>query len=324
MNTIAHHSGIGPLGGRTPYGGRTPGGALLPQPVGDPSWTTPGPPTDFTVGVVDTGALLTWANHTAHPYLAHHLSLCPEDDEDVVRPVADGVLPSLGPADGHGTFVAGLILKEAPQARIRMAGALDVQRVAPNGLGAAEDRTVAAAIRALAVNPRVQVINLSFGGAVFSEDYERPTLLRAALEDVDYDRVAVVAAAGNEPSGARVWPAAFDGVIAVGAAEHVGELSLGAPQVAEFSNRGSWVAAYANGVKVVGPYLDQTTLMPAADDAHLFRGWASWSGTSFAAASVSGRIARLAMDRGVSGAWAARLLLDEAEDMPGELGKLIR
>ncbi len=350
MDIITQRGGLRPLSGRTPAGvgrtptsvgrtptsvGRTPGGVLHPVPVPRPDgWPDHGPGTDFTVGVVDTGALLTWEGGTAHPFIADRLSLCPEDDVDDFGS-ADG-WPGLGPADGHGTFVAGLILREAPLARVRMMGALDVSQVGPDGLGAAEDRVVAAAIRALAVNPRVQVINLSFGGGVFAEGYEPPELLHAALADVDFDRVAVVAAAGNEGGHARVWPAAFDGVISVGAFDHRAPyLPAGhepeEPVVADFSNRGSWVTAYAPGVDVEGPFIDQTQpdLRPDAlgsggVSAPVFEGWARWSGTSFAAATVSGIIARTAIERGVSGAWAAAMVLDEAETFPGESGKLLR
>jgi hypothetical protein len=335
MDIIAQPTGLGPLSvgrsptsvGRSPTSvGRSPGGALRPVPIDPPlGWPAPGSETDLTVGVVDTGALLTWDGGTAHPFIASRLSLCPEDDaDDVGSPQG---WPGLGPADGHGTFVTGLILQQAPRARVRMMGALDVSSAGPDGLGAAEDNVVAAAIRALAVNPRVQVINLSFGGGVFAEAYEPPEQLRAALAEVDFERVAVVAAAGNGGGYARVWPAAFDGVISVGAFDGAAL----EPALADFSNRGSWVTAYAPGVDVDGPFIDQTqpalrAAAPAGRGVSVpeFTGWARWSGTSFAAATVSGLIARTAIERGVCGAWAAEILLQEADAFPGETGKLLR
>jgi subtilisin family serine protease len=312
---------------RTPGSARTPGGSDL-EPAPDPGWKPLGEATDFTVGVVDTGVLLTWPGRTTHPWLAGHVAICPEDDEDRLTVPGDGLLPTLAPGDGHGTFVTGLVLREAPRARVRMHAAIDTSAVGPDGLGDAEDRMVAAAIRSLALDPRVQVINLSFGGGVFGDRNGPPALIAAALAEVDTDRVAVVAAAGNDPSGVRSWPAAFDGVIAVGAWAMD---ALGEYQLADFSNRGSWVEAYAAGVAVVGPFLDQGTLgVPlTAEDADgngvddWFRGWAAWSGTSFAAAVFSGRVAAHALAHGVTGAHAARRLLELAPQMPGEQGRLI-
>jgi hypothetical protein len=325
-------------------GGRTPGGAVGPEPTDDPDWDELGEPTDFTVGVVDTGILLTWPERMPHPWLVRHLSICPEDDEDLIGPAdADGVA-TLSVADGHGTFVSGLVLREAPRARVRMYGVVDDQLSPDDGLGRAEDRMVAAAIRVLAVDPRVQVINLSFGGGVFADGDEPPALLEAALADVDLTRVAVVAAAGNEPSGVRTWPAAFPGVIAVGAVD-TSVRGDGPPLVASFSNRGDWVDAYAPGVAVTGPFFEGAALVPRdepptrpSDDAYgegfpppflgpelrRFGGWASWSGTSFAAATVSGRIAALAMEHGITGAAAANRLLADSPTLAGQAGVLVR
>jgi hypothetical protein len=312
---------------------RAPGGASGdPVPIDDPGWTALDDPGEFTVGVVDTGVLLTWDGRMTHPWLSRHVSICPEDDEDTLATATGDDLPTLRDGDGHGTFVTGLILKEAPRARVRMYAAIDTESAAQDGLGQNEDRLVAAAIRSLAVNPRIQVINLSFGGGVFDDRTGPPTLLQEALEDVDFRRVAVVAAAGNEPSGTPTWPAAFTGVIGVGA---VHEAVAGYPALAPFSNRGSWVAAYASGVDVAGPFLngaaqltptvraDQGELQLAPGAPRLYEGWASWSGTSFAAATVSGRIAAYAMERGLSGADAAAELLADAPVMPGQSGKLI-
>ena len=198
--------------------------------------------------MVDTGILLSGPQRMPHPWLLRHLSICPEDDEDVIASLGDGLLPTLGLADGHGTFVAGLVLRQAPRAQVRVHGVIDAQRVGPEGLGSGEDRMVAAAIRMLAVNPRVQVINLSFGGGVFADGSEPPALLGAALEDVDFDRVAVVAAAGNDPSGIRTWPAAFPVSSPVGAVDPADLDEDQKPRLASFSNRGSWVDAYAAGV----------------------------------------------------------------------------
>ncbi len=330
MDIMAQAPGSRPLppSGMVFHGGRTPGGAGRPHPARDPNLPRLPDRSDVTVGVVDTGVLLSWEG-LAHPWIRSHVSICPEDDEDLLATRADGRQPALGVADGHGTFVTGLILGEAPRVLVRVHAAVDAEVVGPDGLGAAEDRLVAAAIRALAVDPRVQVINLSFGGGVFAEDHEPPELLRAALEDVDFSRVAVVASAGNEPSGEPTWPAAFPGVIGVGAVDASEVDGDGQPTLAPFSNHGSWVDAYASGVDVVGPFLDEGELRHAsaadADGGRTegFHGWATWSGTSFAAATVSGRIAASAVENDLCGAEAAAAVLAAAPPMPGQSGRLI-
>jgi len=248
------------------------------------------------------------------------------DDEDPLQTGAHelGTLGYLADADGHGTFVSGLILREAPTARIDMRGALDKARKHDDFLGSDDDEAVAAAVGALALDPDVQVINLSFGGGVFADE---PKGLGRVLAGLD-DRIAVVAAAGNDAKkDTPVWPAAFDGVISVGALdERRVRPPDGAPPRAPFSNYGSWVDAYAGGVQLLGPFVYFDEADEADDDKadevddylvgprppQRFRGWARWSGTSFAAAVVSGRIAQIAAERGITGAQAAWALLDES------------
>lgn len=300
--------------GFTLFGNRIIGGFDPPVAVGHPGWENLGPLPGraYAVGLVDTGIVLH-ADGSAHEWFGeNHLSFCRDDDEDVI---AQG-RPYLEDGAGHGTFVAGLILKEAPTARIRIWGAVDKQHPQlgdEDGLDSLDDFAVATAIRALAINPDVLVINLSFGGGVFEDN--APTELKAALDSLDFDRVAVVAAAGNDASDRKAWPAADPRVTSVGAfdAHH---MSTGTtPPRAQFSNYGDWVTAYASGVEVRGPFVDYKE---TGDDQfpprppQEFTGWASWSGTSFAAATVSGRIAQLAIDQDMHGAQAARALLDAA------------
>jgi subtilisin family serine protease len=182
-------------------------------------------------------------------------------------------------------------------------------------LGDDDDQRVAEAVRSLALDPDVQVINLSFGGGVFES---KPTSLDKALQELDH-RVAVVAAAGNGASDKPVYPAAFAliaEVISVGALDERRLVPPGAtPPQAAFSNYGHWVKAYASGVQVLGPfvYFDETggDVYGLRPPQH-FRGWARWSGTSFAAATVSGRIAQTAIERGITGAQAAQAVLGES------------
>jgi hypothetical protein len=294
-------------------GGRTPGGATEPVLVGD-SHPPLRPATSLTVGVIDTGIVLGRKGRP-HPWFGDdHLSYCRADDEDVLAQGAG----KRAPADGHGTFVAGVVLREAPTARIRMWGVLDKKRVPTDfdGLIDDDDAAVAAAIGALAINPHVQVINLSFGGGFWAEG-SKPPRLQYALERLFAARtdVAVVASAGNEPTSPTVWPAAFDNVVSVGALDETKPLARGdTPPFAPFSNSGDWIDAFAGGVDVLGPfgYPDGT------------QGWARWSGTSFAAAIVSGRIAQVAIERGINGALAVQAVLEESEPISGRTAVWVR
>jgi subtilisin family serine protease len=307
--------------------GRTWGGHDRPKPVEDPRWQALPAASKATVGVIDTGIALR-SDGRPHQWFGDHLSYCPDEDVDVLPESAPYV--RLGSADGHGTFVTGLILLEAPDVRVRMWGVIGregtpiTEGTRP---GPDDDRAVAAAIRLLAINPNVAVINLSFGGGVFVEE-DPPPLLRAALRDIDYDRVAVVASAGNDGSAKKAWPAAFKNVIAVGALDDTDHQQREAPPIAAFSNWGGWIRAYASGVMLVGPFVDFKEsgfvlvegegFLPSDDDQpREYKGWAQWSGTSFAAATVSGRIAHVAQERNISGARAAKELLDEAPTIHG-------
>lgn len=313
MAAAPHRPGFALLGGN-----RVPREFDRPIVAEKPSWEDLEPCAGpYTVGVVDTGIVLDADGKPPTWFGEGHLSMCAEDDTDII----EGSSGHLDEGDGHGTFVAGLILREAPAARIRMWGVLDKQRpraAERGGLDSVDDFAVAAAIRALALNPNVKVINLSFGGGVFAE-HKPPTQLKDALDLLDYDRVAVVAAAGNDGIGDKVWPAAFEHVISVGAVEESGPLEPGdTPPFASFTNHGDWITAFANGKHVLGPFVDY--METGEVDGHAsqdFKGWARWSGTSFAAAIVSGRIAQLAAERGIPGALAAKELLAEAPKIRG-------
>jgi membrane-anchored mycosin MYCP len=122
-------------------------------------------------------------------------------------------------------------------------------------------------------------------------------LLSTAVSRLGPD-VVVVAAAGNHGDLDRrqppyagphetskpTFPAALDGVVAVGAATDEGKPTSFTPL-----NK-YWIDLLAPGENVLSTYLEGEVLL---DDktAEPFRGLARWSGSSFAAALVSGAIA---------------------------------
>lgn len=255
----------------------------------------PAGPSMIKVGVVDTGIVLHDDDQDGkpHPWLDGRVEF---DSKDEDRLPADGLM--LSQTDGHGTLVAGIVLGEAPRASVRIRRAV--------GDDNEDDKTVAAAITALACEG-VKLINLSFSGDV-SVELEQPEEIGKAIAALDAD-VVVVAAAGNTGTTTKVWPAAFDRVIAVGAVERMFLMPT------SYTSRGEWVDAYAPGDSLLGPYChyDETELFPdVVLQAQRYEGWAVGTGTSFAAAVVTGRIADLAIKAGIPADMAAKLLLQES------------
>ena len=259
-----------------PYWGGGPGGP--------PRTTTKAPPAPpaqaavkgagVSVAVLDTGIVADWQSNG---WFDTRVVAEPGDVEELDAD-ADTVLDQQA---GHGTFIAGVIAAEAPLARIR------TMRVM-SSYGLVSDVQAAAAI--LAVSDH-DVISLSFGG--YCQGDRPPPTVTSALAFVRPEAV-VVAAAGNAGSDRLFWPAAVKSVIAVGAHDG-GE----PPQRACFSNFGWWVDCCALGVDVHSVFVafDNWPPGPAKED---FEGHALWSGTSFAAPLVAGRIAALAESGGMT------------------------
>jgi len=272
----------GPEEGPEPV--RAGGESDVPGPVA-------GPP---RIAVLDTG--FDHAVKHLHPGLFERLEY--DGDEDPV--MSDGVLAYEA---GHGTFIAGIIMKHSPELHIRQVRVLD-----PAGVG--DDVTVALG---LSRERGAAVINLSLGG--YTHGGRPPVALAAALAQLD-DSIAVVAAAGNNNSDEPFWPAAFKGVVAVGALD----TTVGKLERAKFSNYGHWVDVYAPGVHVHSTYLDGMYQEPGKHLAHL-TGWARWSGTSFAAPQVAAEIAKRVRD-GVKARQAAHQVLGETTWLP-EVGAIM-
>jgi membrane-anchored mycosin MYCP len=222
------------------------------------------------VGVLDTGLFPnSWL---AGSYLAPSESLLDVQSETPFPYAA-----------GHSTFVSGLILRHAPGATLVVRQVLDPE-------ASAESWEVAEALVQHSLGG-VDVINASFGS--FTDDDQPPLVLETALRKVG-PSVVVVAAAGNHGrtdgavsggSGRPMWPAACEHVVGVGAATTDGTR-------ADFSPDAPWVDLLAPGVDVESTYFDRRVRVTAPDGAtRHFDGVAAWSGTSFAAAWVSGLIA---------------------------------
>jgi len=209
-------------------------------------------------------------------------------------PVPAGADYELETETGHGTFVAGILLRQAPTAFLMIERVLDDDGICDElqllyGLARLRSRITA-------TGEILDIINLSLGGYTF--DDEPSPLVSDALARFGKHTVIVVAA-GNHGSNRPFWPAALKSCVAVGALEAGGE------RRAEFSNHGWWVDACAVGSKVEGPFLTDVT-----PERRQFAGFAEWSGTSFAAPKVAGAIAGLAAAKQFTAVEAADFLLD--------------
>jgi subtilisin family serine protease len=215
-------------------------------------------------------------------------------EDNVDPPDEDGDL-WLDPIAGHGTFIASLITRLAPQADVHVSRVLE-------GTGEGDDADIASRIDLLTKEPPA-ILCLSL--SCVTEDDKPPLGLATAIAKLQRLGTVVVASAGNDASCRVVWPAALPDVISVAA--------LGPYGPAPFTNFGPWVQACAPGLDVVSRFFDgideeRDGLRQTAD----FFGWATWSGTSFAAPIVAGAIAREIGLYGLTAEQAAdRVVFDE-------------
>jgi subtilisin family serine protease len=284
------------------------GPADLPRPappVERPEAAAGTPP--VTIAVLDTGL-------SPHPWYDTRDWYTEQRDE--VAEVLDADLDyELDAQAGHGTFIAGVLLRHAPAARVRAKKVL-------GGDGIGDEFAVIRALSWLAEWGRAEIVNLSLGCYTF-DDRPSPVLARAVRRLCSVNGTVVVACAGNAASDRPFWPAALKWVIAVAA--------LDGDERAWFSNYGWWVDACAPGVRIAscfvrfdGPREDPRRGVSGID-ADAFEGYATWSGTSFAAPAVAGAIARLAAEEDLPAAAAADRLLDPAASLTlPDLGVIIR
>jgi len=228
------------------------------------------------IAVLDTGYDAQIA--TLHPGLKPRVAW--QSGPGSPETILDGLY--LAQEAGHGTFIEGIIMQLAPQMNISQ-----VQVLTPDG--ATDDITVGLAIKAL--RNRAPVINLSLGG--YTQGDTPPPNTNAAIAALP-DTVVVVAAAGNNQSSEQFWPAACKPVVSVGALD----TTQNPMRVAGFSNYGPWVDVYAPGVDVYSTYLDGNWKLPSDPASWYIDGYATWSGTSFAAPQVAAAIANTLLQSG--------------------------
>lgn len=235
----------------------------------------------YATGAGVTVAVLDGGFNLDHPDLAGRVRLdrwdAVENDRDPndlgngIDDDRDGIVDR---AVGHGTFVAGMVLRIAPDAMILPVRVRDDE-------GHGSNVWVAQGI-SYAISRKVKVINLSLEVTDFMDDTVRAKLASAARAGI-----SVVVSAGNDGEEDLTELADISGGIAAGAVDS-------SDRVADFSNcdddapdaPGAPRLLFAPGVDLFGPIGSPTR------DA---RG--VWSGTSFSAGLVSGAVAVLREER---------------------------
>ena len=286
------------------YAGGPMGVPTPANPVAAPGASLAG--SGSVVAVLDTGV------SSAHPWFAPGSWLpvdgLPTDDE--VDHDSDYELDAQA---GHGTFVAGVVRRESPAATLLLGRVLGSDGLCTElALVDAIDKVRRTATRR---GLTVDVLNLSLGGYLL---HDRPSPhVSKALRRLGRDTV-VVASAGNAGGDEPYYPAAGDDVVAVASTD------TGATARAAWSNHGPWVDACAVGEHVTSAFVvwDGDLQETVGVEAECFQGFAAWSGTSFAAPVVAGRIAAYAADKGVTAPEAWDALQADAPDLP-EIGRFI-
>ena len=236
---------------------------------------------------------------------------------------ADPLIGELGPALGHGTFIAGIVRQVAPRARVLSIRVMHSDDIVYEGdLLTALTALASRVALAEATDPAkmVDVVSLSLG--YFSEspaDQAFSSALGQAIQVLLDLGIVVVAAAGNYSTTRFFYPAAF--AQRPTPAGHVPLISVGALNPngsrAVFSDGGPWVTAWATGGAVVstlptdvngsrtpelrlpahpsGPLPtghERASHREALDPDDYSRGFAIWSGTSFSAPLLAANVVR--------------------------------
>jgi thermitase len=198
----------------------------------DWAWNTTTGNRSILVAVIDTGI------DYAHPDIAANYNA---SGYDWVNNDAD-------PMDdnGHGTHCAGIIAAVLNNS-IGIAGLAQVQIMAEKGLdanGTGYADELASAI-GHAVDQGAKILSCSWGG------YEDSELIYEAIQYAYARGVLIIAAAGNDATMAKMYPAAYEEVIGVTATDWY-------DSPATFSNFGNWIELAAPGVGIYSTYLNDS------------------------------------------------------------------
>ncbi|MBW6435909.1 S8 family serine peptidase [Actinoplanes hulinensis] len=268
------HGGAGTDPRPTPY--------PLPAPEAPVEGSRP-----VKVAILDTG--MDPAS-LALPIFARHALHGTHEPDTVYENPATHAISLMG---GHGTAVAGIVARYAPNAELTSIQVL-------NQFGVTDELNLTAAIgRAAAAG--AEIVVMSLGGALLPEESVDEL---ATMFDVLPPGTVLVAAAGNtETEIEDYFPARAGRVTSVAAIDTTG----GQKAPASFSNSGNWITACTPGVGVHCAYPTGTWNYTASGVPVVSNGYIAWSGTSFSAPYLAARIAAGTMENGTAADAAEKL-----------------
>jgi subtilisin family serine protease len=229
-------------------------------------------------------AVIDTAIEDAHPELA-----------GAIAGSFDAVGEGPSAPEPHGTQIAGIVAAHAELMGVAPAAKLLSVRAFRSGKKTAALSTSFQLLKGInwAFDAGAKVMNMSFTGPL------DPLLERIIKAAADKGVIFIAAAGNNGPKGAPLYPAAYPQVIAVTATDDKDKLYSKA-------NRGDYIAIAAPGVDIIAPALKGS--------------YALSSGTSMAAAHVSGVVALL-LERGGELDWnKAREILSASARKPDGAG----
>lgn len=259
-----------------------------PQKIqADWAWNTTVGNSSVLVAVIDTGIDYN------HPDLvANYIPLGCDWINNDTDPMDD---------NGHGTHCAGIITAVLNNS-VGIAGIAQVRIMAEKGLdvGGSGDTIGLANAIIHAADQGADVISMSWGA------YGKSRLLHEALQYAYGKGVLLVAAAGNDNTAQKLYPAAYEEVIAVAATDEEDD-------PAYFSNYGDWIELAAPGVNIY-------STISETHDPRFEYPYCLLSGTSMATPHVAG-LGALVLSKypNATSSWVRLRIRDTADDL-GETG----
>jgi subtilisin family serine protease len=225
-------------------------------------------------------AVIDTAIEDAHPELA-----------GAIAGMFDAVGEGPSAPEPHGTQIAGILAAHAELTGVAPEAKLLSVRAFRSGKNSPAQSTSLQLLKGIdwAFDAGAKVMNMSFTGPL------DPLLERIIKAAADKGVIFIAAAGNNGPKGAPLYPAAYPQVIAVTATDDNDKLYSKA-------NRGDYVSIAAPGVDIIAPALKG--------------GYALSSGTSMAAAHVSGVVALLLQRDGKLDWSKARDILSKSARKP--------